>query len=248
MIKKILFECTMISAILLLLFGLACARQEQNNKNLENDLLLLNLYGYWLATTGDCVHSSKMSINAGLLHCGRTSRSLCNTEGKIDGLGRLIVTSDKQNRYRSDMAAFVDQVPSCSTSLGSLLISPVFTETSAGSIDSINSNNHLASIDNCEDIGFSNQEKLLTKPEHNFIATPRGQLALQAIKIAATSCYTALAHNSSELQTLESLNSSQKLITTSCRYGTQASAALPTYSDCNSNEKQIANQFDFADF
>src|SRR5690242_19848171 len=105
--------CIRILASLHIFLLLVCAQSNQQDKDKDQAQLSLALLSVLFLDSGNCARSYRTTTNSGQLYCSRAPRSLCNSDQGFFTraaavavfplvYGRILVTSDTQNRYRTE--------------------------------------------------------------------------------------------------------------------------------------------------
>ncbi|MBL8021580.1 MAG: hypothetical protein JNM27_18055 [Leptospirales bacterium] len=246
-----------ILATLQVLLFLACSQSNQQDDDKEQAHLTLALLSVLFLDSGNCARSYKTATNSGQLYCSRAPRSLCNSDQGFFTraaavavfplvYGRILVTTDTQNRYRTEWGYYSSDVPTCATAAAaatqlSTYPQPGFRLSTTTQVTEATTIFSHQVIDDCAATGNSNLGKLANKDQMNFLLSPRGVLAWQARLTGQTSCFSGLKMSDSERQAAIDYTNGTLILETVCNYG---SAAAP--NNCTSAEKGMASPFDFS--
>lgn len=249
------FRNTVTAFALLILFAAgssACRVAEQGDdpQDLQN---LLSLATFLVQDSGNCVQSVRQSDNLALLSCSRTPRINCALDKRIDLLGTTVVTVNTQNRYRTAWARLVDQHPDCSTASVAAFSLAAFRESTPTEIKNKNESNFQIIAD-CDTLNGQNGPALINRLEHDFVFSPRGVLATQALALSrnfvagggtgedtAGTCFRQLIRFAGEETLLNNIADANLGTQRSCLYGGLNGGALP----CSAQELSVAHPFDF---
>ncbi|MCR9142486.1 MAG: hypothetical protein NXI24_09560 [bacterium] len=214
---------------------------------------LLGLATFVYQDSGNCLQSVRQSDNIGGLACSRTPRQSCALDRRIDLLGTTVVTQTTQDRYRTAWARLVDTYPDCTTASAAAVSLAAFRASTPTEIKNKNES-HFQIIADCDTLNSQNGAALISRFEHDFVFSPRGVLAAQALTLSRNfiggggtgqdvsgDCFRQLVRFDWETTLLNDIADGNRATQRSCVYGGLNGGVLP----CSTEETAIAHPFDF---
>ncbi|MEQ9364331.1 MAG: hypothetical protein RIF32_08820 [Leptospirales bacterium] len=230
----------------------ACVPPDQGDHP-QDTQNILGIATVLIQDSGNCVQSVRQSDNLGGLSCSRTPRLRCAMDRRIDLLGTTIVTTTTQNRYRAAWGRLVEQHPKCATASAAAATLAAFRASTPAEIKNKNES-HFQVIADCDALNSQNGPALINRLEHDFVFSPRGVLATQALTLSrnfvagggtgedtAGQCFQQMLRFTADEALLNDIADGNRATRRSCVYGGLNGGVLP----CSAQETAIAHPFDF---
>lgn len=233
--------------------GFACAAAEQGDdpQDVQN---LLAISTYLIQDSGNCVQSVRQGTNLGRLSCSRTPLINCALDRRIDLAGNTIVTATTQSRYRTAWARLVDTYPKCSAASAASFSLSAFRTSTSTQISNLKQSNFQVVAD-CDALNGQNGPALINRVEHDFVFSPRGVMAGQALNLSRVfvagggtgedvsgTCFRELIDFAWEETVLNNIADGNRSTEKTCLYGSLSGGTQP----CSTEQKAVAYPFDFS--